>query len=267
MYSLPASLKPHEAVLRAAGRRAARERIAMVAALHAVRREGNPTPSDPRGSPAAAEERSAPLSEKEMVNRILSNVLRDGDVDLASAESAANKIDAGVARAARAWSQQLRRDDDGAAPLGRLGVPVGQAAYLETLSTLHALYPEREQSRDPISAALSAFEREAMEEFLRPWMTATVGGLEIQSDETATAPAPSAPPAAPPRPVALSDDDDSADEGASAELARLAVAAKHDSSDDDSPARGAAVRAAGPPAAPKWEESRPAHRGVSLDMD
>ena len=63
----------------------------------------------------------------------------------------------------------------------------------------------------------------------------------------------------------LSDDDSSADEGASAELARLAVAAKHDSSDDDSPARGAAVRAAAP--APKWEESRPAHRGVSLDMD
>ena len=266
MYALPASLKPHEAVLRAAGRRAARERIAMVAALHAVRREGDPTPSDPRGSPAAAEESSAPLSEKEMVSRILSNVLRDGDVDLASAESAANKIDAGVARAARAWSQQVRRDDDGAAPLGRLGVPVGQAAYLETLATLHALYPEREQSRDPISAALSAFEREAMEEFLRPWMTATVGGLEIQSDEAATvAPAPSAPPAAPPRPVAMSDDDSSADEGASAELARLAVAAKHDSSDDDSPARGAAVRAAAP--APKWEESRPAHRGVSLDMD
>lgn len=265
MYALPASLKPHEAVLRAAGRRAARERIAMVAALHAVRREGDPTPSDPRGSPAGAEETNAPLSEKEMVSRILSNVLRDGDVDLASAESAANKIDAGVARAARAWSQQVRRDD-GAAPLGRLGVPVGQAAYLETLSTLHALYPEREQSRDPISAALSAFEREAMEEFLRPWMTATVGGLEIQSDEAATvAPAPSAPPMAPPRPVALSDDDSSADEGASAELARLAVAAKHDSSDDDSPARGAAVRAAAP--APKWEESRPAHRGVSLDMD
>ena len=90
MYALPASLKPHEAVLRAAGRRAARERIAMVAALHAVRREGDPTPSDPRGSPAAAEESSAPLSEKEMVSRILSNVLRDGDVDLASAESAAN---------------------------------------------------------------------------------------------------------------------------------------------------------------------------------
>ena len=38
-----------------------------------------------------------------------------------------------------------------------------------------------------------------------------------------------------------------------------------DSSDDDSPARGAAVRAAAP--APTWEESRPAHRGVSLDMD
>ena len=48
--------------------------------------------------------------------------------------------------------EQVRRDDD-ARRRWAGSVPVGQAAYLETLSTLHALYPEREQSRDPISAA------------------------------------------------------------------------------------------------------------------
>ena len=85
--------------------------------------------------------------------RILSNVLRDGDVDLASAETAANKIDAGVARAARAWSQQVRRDDDGAAPLGQLGVPVGQAAYLETLATLRAVPRARAEPRPDLGGA------------------------------------------------------------------------------------------------------------------